>query len=70
MISDPARERCTVRSTAGSGVLLRGRMKYLSAEPFSVAVGAHQLTDQQYEIAVGVRCVWCKKKVEACKCPK
>ena len=33
-------------------------MKYLKSEPFSVAVSPGNMTDRQYDIAVG-NLVWC-----------
>lgn len=36
---------------------------------FSVPVGNAKLTDEQYEIAVGLRCPECRKKPQECKCP-
>ncbi len=44
-------------------------MKY-QEDKFSVPVGAHKMTDREYEIRVGIRCAKCKKKTEKCKCPK
>lgn len=38
-------------------------MQYLNSK-FSVAVNAGKLTDEQWEIAMGVRCEHCKQRLD------
>ena len=37
---------------------------------FTLPTVRKKMADEAYEIAVGVRCARCRKKVEKCKCHK
>ena len=37
---------------------------------FTLPVNTRQMTDEDYEIAVGVRCPECRKPTDVCECEK